>query len=158
MKSFTQLFSKSKASKFSVLRNGNDGPNSSYEPYRQFDNTAEPPVAPSDLPSQRDIRRYEARKNSRKCFGFINFISALAALSTIGMLAKLITMLKNNANTRLMWPHGMMMKAWPTTGTKAIPLYFLLAAACVVALVNIVALTISLCTVRGSRGLCLVLC
>lgn len=147
MKSFSKLFSKSKAGKFSVVRSSDNGANSSYEPYRHFDNTAEPAVPPSSLPSERDVRRYEARKASRKACGFINFISLLASLAIIGMLARLIIMLKNSANTRLMWSHGMMMKAWPTTGAKAIPIYFMLAVACVVAFVNIIAFMISLCTV-----------
>lgn len=146
MKSFSKLFSKAKNPKSRNVDSDNAS-NPSYEAYRHFDTGGNGAALPSYASPPSGLRHRERNGYERKCGTLMNIMSLLAAISVIGMLAHLITLLKSSTNTRILWPHNVMLKAWPTTGSKATPLYLLLAAGSVAALVNIAAIIVSLCIV-----------
>lgn len=115
--------------------------NTAYEPYRNKDgHISEPPYSQA----QYITTNGRGRKTDSRGSKIVRFISCLLAIvlaaGIVAMAVRIVLILESTATSRLMWPYGMMLKAWPPGGMLAVSTYLMLAAGSMALAVNIVLL------------------
>ena len=108
-----------------------------YEPYRSRD---EPLNDPQETYGRSNATYVRSRKPDSRGSKIVRIISCLVAIAlaagVVSMAARIIIILDSTTNTRLMWPYGMMLKAWPPGGMLAVSTYLMLAAGAIALFVN----------------------
>jgi hypothetical protein len=115
--------------------------NTAYEPYRNKDGHISD--APYTQP-QYVTANGRGRKTDSRGSKIVRFISCLLAIvlaaGIVAMAVHIVLILESTATSRLMWPYGMMLKAWPPGGMLAVSTYLMLAAGSMAFAVNVVLL------------------
>ncbi len=120
---------------------GAPGNNTAYEPYRNQDGhvTDMPYTQPQYVATNARGRKTDSRGSK-----IVRFMSCLLAIvlaaAIVGMAVRIVLLLDSTATSRIMWPYGMMLKAWPPGGMLAVSTYLMLAAGSLALLVNVVLL------------------
>lgn len=108
-----------------------------YEPYRRQDAPENEPRQASGRPSVTYERRRKPDSRGSKIVRFISCLIAIAlAAGIISMAARIIVILESTTTTRLLWPYGMMLKAWPPGGMLSVSTYLMLAGGAIAVFVN----------------------
>jgi TRAP-type C4-dicarboxylate transport system permease small subunit len=96
------------------------------------------------MPYQSSPPSARGRKSSSRGSKILRIVSCVVAIilaaGIISMTARIIEILESTKDARLMWPYGMMLKAWPPGGMLAVSTYLMLVASSMAVVVNSVLL------------------
>lgn len=111
-----------------------------YEPYRHL-NDSESTLRPTLHRPREYVPRKRRNSGGLNAFRVVlRLLSTAVALAVVGVLASAIATSNSNQAMRMLLPHGMALKAWPSDGFKTAPIYLMLGAASLAAFVNAIGL------------------
>ena len=110
-----------------------------YEPYRNRDGHISDPAYTQPQYVTTHSRSRKTNSRGSKIVRFIScFLEIVLAAAIVGMAVRIILILESTATSRLMWPYGMMLKAWPPGGMLAVSTYLMLAAGSMALVINMI--------------------